>query len=101
VREVVVKLGAGGGMWSDGGEVVRVPAVSVDAVVDSTGAGDAFAAGLILARLQGAGPQAAMAAGCQLAAEAVVTPGGRPASRDQLRGLDEFFPHSGNKSTNP
>jgi len=78
VGEVVVKLGAGGALWTDGGEVVRVPGVPVDTVVDSTGAGDAFAAGLLAARLQGAGPEAAMTAGCRLAADAVGSPGGRP-----------------------
>jgi sugar/nucleoside kinase (ribokinase family) len=48
--EVVVTLGADGALWPDGDEVVRAPAVPVEAVEDSTGAGDAFAAGLLRAR---------------------------------------------------
>ena len=40
----------------------------VEAVVDSTGAGDAFAAGLLAARLEGAAPAEALAAGARLAA---------------------------------
>jgi ribokinase len=47
-------------------------------VLDSTGAGDAFAAGLIAARVSGAAPKEALAAGCRLAAQAVATPGARP-----------------------
>ncbi len=45
--------GADGAVWSDGARVVRVPAEAVD-VVDTTGAGDAFAAGLLAARADGA-----------------------------------------------
>jgi sugar/nucleoside kinase (ribokinase family) len=75
-REVVVKLGAQGAMWSDGERLLRAPAVDVQAT-DTTGAGDAFAAGLIAARLGGADPADALGAGCALAAEAVARSGGR------------------------
>ena len=47
------------------------------AVVDTTGAGDAFAAGLLAARVAGAPPRAALAAGAALAAEAVARAGAR------------------------
>ena len=47
-------------------------------MVDSTGAGDAFAAGLLAARMDGAEPDEALAAGARLAARAVAQPGGRP-----------------------
>jgi sugar/nucleoside kinase (ribokinase family) len=77
-NEVVVTLGAEGALWTDGSEIIRVPAAPVEAVVDSTGAGDAFAAGLLTARLNGAAPAEALAAGARLAAEAVTRPGGRP-----------------------
>jgi ribokinase len=71
--EMVVKLGAGGARWGD----VHVPADPVD-VVDTTGAGDAFAAGFLSAHLNGAAPREALAAGCALAARAVAQVGGRP-----------------------
>lgn len=74
--EVVVKLGAQGALWTDGETQVRAPAVDV-LVTDTTGAGDAFAAGLLAARLAGAEPADALGAGCSLAAEAVVREGGR------------------------
>jgi ribokinase len=77
--EVVVTLGEVGALWTDGSELVRVAAPAVD-VVDTTGAGDAFAAGLLAARLRGAGPEDALEAGCALAARAITVPGARPVS---------------------
>ena len=76
-REVVVTLGAGGALWSEGERVLRAPAVAAQ-VVDTTGAGDAFAAGLLAARAGGAGPAEQLAAGCALAARAVAARGARP-----------------------
>jgi sugar/nucleoside kinase (ribokinase family) len=76
-REVVVTLGRGGAVWTDGERVARAPAEDVD-VVDTTGAGDAFAAGLLAARAGGAEPAEALAAGCRLAARAVAQVGARP-----------------------
>lgn len=84
VPEVVVTLGADGALWTDGHQVRHVAALPVASVIDSTGAGDAFAAGLLAARLEGAPPEQAVAAGCRLAAEAVVTPGGRPPAPAQI-----------------
>jgi ribokinase len=77
-REVVVKLGEEGALWTDGTDEVRAGAAGVGDVVDTTGAGDAFAAGLLAARLSGAGPKDALAAGCSLAVRAIATPGARP-----------------------
>jgi ribokinase len=76
--EVVVTLGAEGALWTDGSEVLRVPAEPVEAVTDTTGAGDAFVAGLLAARLAGADVSEALAAGCRLAARAVTSSGARP-----------------------
>lgn len=71
--EMLVKLGAGGARWGD----VHVPADPVE-VVDTTGAGDAFAAGFLSARLGGAERRGALEAGCSLAARAVAQVGARP-----------------------
>jgi sugar/nucleoside kinase (ribokinase family) len=76
--EVVVTLAEGGALWTDGAEVVRAPADPEVAVVDSTGAGDAFAAGFIAARLRGAAPEPALRSGATLAARAIAAPGARP-----------------------
>ena len=76
--EVVVTLGRAGALWTDGDAVLRAAAVDVDEVVDSTGAGDAFAAGLLSARIAGMSTAEALAAGCRLAARAVTQSGARP-----------------------
>jgi sugar/nucleoside kinase (ribokinase family) len=78
--ELVVTLGPGGALWTNGEEVLRAAAEQVGEVEDSTGAGDAFAAGFLSARLSGASTAEALAAGCRLAARAVATPGARPVS---------------------
>jgi ribokinase len=75
---VVVTLGPGGALWTDGDSVRRAAAVEVNEVADSTGAGDAFAAGLLAARMNGATPYEALTAGAHLASRAVTQPGGRP-----------------------
>ena len=78
VANAVVKRGAAGACWADRagriwhGTATRVP------MKDPTGAGDAFAAGLLDAWCSGAGPQAALAAGAALGAEAVAQIGARP-----------------------
>lgn len=74
-REVVVTRGAAGAEWSGGGRSAAVPAPRARAV-DTTGAGDAFAAGFLSAWAEG--PDAALARGAALAAEAVTVRGGRP-----------------------
>jgi 2-dehydro-3-deoxygluconokinase len=68
VREAVVKLGADGAAVSADGDVELVPAQSDVAVVDTTGAGDAFDAGYLHARFAGLPPVAAAQAGARLAA---------------------------------
>ena len=64
-------LGAAGALWTDGAAARARRRARPREVVDTTGAGDAFAAGLLAARLAGAPPRAALAAGAALAAEAV------------------------------
>jgi sugar/nucleoside kinase (ribokinase family) len=78
IPEVVVTLGSDGVLWTNGQRVSVIEAEGA-APVDTTGAGDAFAAGFLMARLSGAAPEEALQAGCRLAAVAVRTPGARPA----------------------
>lgn len=77
--EVVVKLGAGGAVWCD---AVSAPeygvAEPVTGPLDTTGAGDAFAAGFLASWLGGADPAASLRAGAKLAARAVRDTGARP-----------------------
>jgi ribokinase len=77
-RHVVVKRGGSGAVWCGAdGVTASVAAVGVH-LVDPTGAGDAFAAGLLAAWCAGADPGAALAAGAALGARAVGRVGARP-----------------------
>jgi sugar/nucleoside kinase (ribokinase family) len=76
-REVVITLGADGALWSDGEQVVRAEAVAAPAPVDSTGAGDAFTAGWLAARLDGAEVADALAAANEAAARTLLIAGAR------------------------
>ena len=76
--EVVVTLGPGGALWTDGAAVLRAAAEPIEGVEDTTGAGDAFAAGFLSIRVSGGSTAEALAAGCKLAARAVSRPGARP-----------------------
>jgi len=80
--EVVVKLGAEGCLLPDG---AAVPPPKVLVPVDTSGAGDAFNAGYLAARLQGASPQDAALAGHELAGWCVMRKGAIPARSDQDR----------------
>ncbi|MDT4938739.1 MAG: hypothetical protein QOG80_2410 [Pseudonocardiales bacterium] len=77
VEAAVLTSGATGSIWSDGGEPIYADAELVD-VVDTTGAGDAFAAGYLATWLAGGQPGAAMLEGHRLAARACGKIGGRP-----------------------
>ncbi|MEO3814312.1 PfkB family carbohydrate kinase [Sphaerisporangium sp. B11E5] len=75
----IVKLGADGALLAAGGRVTRhVPGRPGGETVDSTGAGDAFAAGVLTALLGGAADHEAVEAGCRAGAAAVTRLGGRP-----------------------
>jgi sugar/nucleoside kinase (ribokinase family) len=75
---VAVSLGADGALWASGDLLVHRPAHPTT-VVDTTGAGDAFAAGLLAAWLRSPGlhPAAALDAGLARAADVVRQPGAR------------------------
>ena len=77
-RIVAVSLGADGALWASGGLLVHRPAHPTD-VVDTTGAGDAFAAGLLAAWLAApeVDPADALDAGLARAAAVVRRPGAR------------------------
>ena len=78
VPEVVVTCGRDGVLWqARGSDPLRARAPEVD-VVDTTGAGDAFCAGLLAARAADAPVADQLAAGCRLAAAAAARLGGRP-----------------------
>ncbi len=81
VATVVVKHGAAGATWTDGETSLTAPGLVVD-TVDTTGAGDAFAAGWIAARRSGKDEAAALAAAVATGAAAVTRDGARPQRSD-------------------
>jgi sugar/nucleoside kinase (ribokinase family) len=85
-RGVVVKLGADGAYWRTPERDGTVPGVKVERVVDTVGAGDGFAVGVISGRLEGLDWPAAVARANWIGAQAVQVVGdmdGLP-RRDQL-----------------
>lgn len=74
---VAVTLGGQGAVLFDGQSVVRTPSFAVEAV-DSTGAGDAFCAGLALALLEGGRMETALRRACAAGALATTRRGALP-----------------------
>jgi sugar/nucleoside kinase (ribokinase family) len=77
---VVIKRGAAGAEAAAGEERWRINAPKTDAI-DTTGAGDAFVAGFLAARIEGAGIVTALTRAVVAGSEAAVKVGGRPRVR--------------------
>ncbi|SOE01489.1 PfkB family carbohydrate kinase [Blastococcus haudaquaticus] len=77
-RSVCVTLGADGHVTADGAGPLRVAGAAVEAVVDTTGAGDAFVGALAAALARGASVVDAARAGAAAGAGAVAHAGARP-----------------------
>jgi ribokinase len=75
--QAVVKLGPEGALWAEEGRATLVSTTPLR-VLDTTGAGDAFAAGFLAARLGGIEPLLAIRLAHTYAARAVMQLGGRP-----------------------
>lgn len=77
-RNAVVKRGPDGAIWAGRDGTLIESAARHVPVVDVTGAGDAFAAGLLAAWVPGAEPTEALRCAAELAAVAVTRVGARP-----------------------
>jgi sugar/nucleoside kinase (ribokinase family) len=81
-RQAVVTAGSGQAAWSNGeATAVRSAEPLERPELDTTGAGDAFAAGFLAARTRDASPEVCLRDGHALAAAACRTTGGRPEPR--------------------
>ena len=89
VRSAVITLGGMGACWADGSGMGHVPAPSVDAVVDSTGAGDAFVGALAAEVASGSSLERATMIGV-LAGTFAVTRFGAQASYPMRSDLDQI-----------
>ena len=78
VPTLVITRGAEGALALDGGEGIEVPAIQVGNVVDTTGAGDLFAAGFLVARARGHSLAKCLETGAIAAAEVISHFGARP-----------------------
>ena len=78
VGTLVVTRGAEGAIAVANGEHVEVPAAPVHNIVDTTGAGDLFAAGFIAGRCRGRNLRGCLEAGSIAAAEVISHFGARP-----------------------
>jgi sugar/nucleoside kinase (ribokinase family) len=78
VPTLVITRGANGALGLEDGVGVEVPAAPVVEVVDTTGAGDLFAAGFLTARCRGHDLRKCLATGAIAAAEIISHFGARP-----------------------
>ena len=86
VAEAAITKGAGGSMAVTSGEVVAVPAQQDIKVVDTTGAGDLYAAGYLFGRQRGDGLERSAQLATIAASEVISHIGARPLNRlaDQI-----------------
>lgn len=75
---IVATCSEKGAIAVEGGRRVHVPAAPVAKVVDTTGAGDLFAAGFLFAQAQGRGLEESLRLGSRAAAEIISHFGARP-----------------------
>jgi sugar/nucleoside kinase (ribokinase family) len=88
VGTLVITRGALGAVAVERGDMVEVPAAPVERIVDTTGAGDLFAAGFLAARCRGRPLEACLETGSIAAAEIISHFGARPeADLKELAGL--------------
>ncbi|MBS7544492.1 adenosine kinase [Ancylobacter oerskovii] len=90
VRRAVVTRSEQGALWVSGTERVAVPAFPVAQVIDTTGAGDLFAAGFLHGFARGFAPAESLRLGALAAAEVIGHMGARPE-----RGLKELAQENG------
>ena len=78
---LVVTRGEQGAIAVSGGERFAVPAEPIGRIVDTTGAGDLFAAGFLAGQVQGRGVEASLRMGAIAAAEVISHYGARPEAK--------------------
>lgn len=80
-KEAVVTRSEKGASFVTSGAIVSVPAQAVERVVDTTGAGDLFAAGFLAGHARGLDPATSLRLGALAAAEIISQMGARPQRR--------------------
>jgi 2-dehydro-3-deoxygluconokinase len=90
VKTVVIKLGAKGAFTSSEGEQFYTEGFPVEKVVDTVGAGDGFAVGVVSAILEGQELEEAVRRGTAIGALAVMSPGDNDGLPDRSK-LSSFM----------
>ncbi|WP_462410406.1 sugar kinase [Neobacillus sp. Marseille-QA0830] len=93
VKTVVIKLGTKGAFTSSLGEPFYTDVFPVEKVVDTVGAGDGFAVGVVSGLLEGLSIQEAVRRGAAIGALAVMAPGDNDGLPDR-DGLEAFMEKS-------
>lgn len=94
-KTVIIKTGPDGAFCKDGSESFHTPAFKIEKVVDTVGAGDGFAVGVVSALLEGLTLKEAVQRGNAVGALAVMSPGdneGLP-TRAQLQHFFDTHAH--------
>ncbi|WP_299306956.1 adenosine kinase [uncultured Croceicoccus sp.] len=86
VPTLVVTKGAEGALAIAGGERVEIAAAPVDTVIDTTGAGDQFAAGFLAAHARGGDIAQCLHGGAEAAAAVIAHVGARPLMTEKGNG---------------
>jgi sugar/nucleoside kinase (ribokinase family) len=89
VRAAVVTRSERGAIYVAGEETATAPAFPIERLVDTTGAGDLFAAGFLHGRAKGIAPGDCLKLGALAAAEVIQQIGARPAANLRQRAKDE------------
>lgn len=84
---VIIKLGARGAYYATAEERGYVPGFHIDTIVDTVGAGDGFAAGVLTARMEGLSLPEAVRRGCAVGAIQLTSRG----DNDGLPTREELF----------
>lgn len=90
VKLVVIKLGEEGAYFATEKERKKVPGFAVTKVIDTVGAGDGFAVGLISALLEGLSYEEAVTRGNAIGAKAVMSSGDHEGFPNRV-GLEHFM----------
>jgi ribokinase len=77
IKIAVITCGAEGAVFCENGQQIHIPAVPVMDVADSTGAGDAFSAGLVAGMLEGFTMADCVRLACEVAAHKIQLQGAR------------------------
>ncbi|SDM56369.1 2-keto-3-deoxygluconate kinase [Bacillus sp. OK048] len=93
VKTVVIKLGAKGAFTSSEGEQFYTEGFPVNEVVDTVGAGDGFAVGVVSGILEGLPLKEAVSRGAAIGALAVMSPGDNDGLPDR-DGLEKYMKQS-------